>query len=226
MIVSDLIFESFLDMGAVAPGENLTTAESADGLLRLNQLIASWSIEQLTVPNMLHTQFTLTAGTSVYTLGTGGTLVTAARAIRVTGAASISGTFRQPVEVMSHDKFAATVQDPLATTSVLALKLAADGSFPSLNLRVFPVPATSPGFLLLDYWSALTAFAALSDTVSLPEGFEDALHFALAVRLYPQYARAGGMPPELLGNATMTKNAIQKRNMDILGMAPPQQEAA
>lgn len=224
-LVSDIITQAFLDMGAYAPGETMTSLEQTDAFLRLNQMISSWSTEQLTMPTMLHTSFTLTAGTNLYTLGTGGTLVTAARALRVIGAQSVFGNFRSALKIISFDRFAAEVSDPLAGSTVLAAVLAADGSFPSINLRVHPMPAASPGLLWLDYWSALAQFVTVGDTINLPDGWNDALHFNLAVRLYPQYARAGGIDPVLASNAESTKAALVKLNADILGMtqAPPQQ---
>jgi hypothetical protein len=224
VLVSDIINEAILDLAGIAPGESLTTAELNDAFARLNAMIASWSTEGLTVPYFSHTAFTITQGVSVYTLGTGGSLVTTARPMRVSGASSVSGNFRSAMKVVGFDQFAAEVGDPIASSTVLAKVLAADGSSPSINLRVFPVPATSPGTLWLDYWMELAQFATTGDSVTLPDEFVDALHFNLAVRLYPQYARAGGIPPELAANAQSTKQALVARNSAIQGLdqqAPP-----
>jgi hypothetical protein len=227
MLVSDIIFSAFLDMGAVAPGETLTAAESADAFARLNMMLSSWATEQLTAPSMTHTGFVLTAGTNLYTLGTAGALVTASRPIRVVGAQSVSGNFRMGMKVMSFDQFAQEVSDPIASASALAEVLAADGSFPNINLRVHPMPAAAPGTLWLDYWMAIAQFVTVGDTVNMPDGWPDALHFNLAVRLYPQYARAGGMDPVLAANAQTSKGALNDLNAKILGQqqapAPPQQ---
>jgi hypothetical protein len=177
------------------------------------------------MPNMLHTSFALTAGTNIYTLGTGGSLVTAARALRVTGAQSVSGGFRSVLKVMSFDQFAAEVADPIAQTSVLGEVLAADGSFPSINLKIFPMPAGNPGALWLDYWSALAQFATVGDTINLPDGWARALHYNLALEIYPQYARAGGIDPVLAAKAQESKGALNALNAEILGrqQAPPPQ---
>jgi hypothetical protein len=228
MLVSDLITAAFLNLGAIAPGETITAAEQADAFLRLNLLLSSWSTEQVTVPVLSHTSFVMVAGTSAYTLGTAGagaTLVTAGRVLAVTGASSVSSNFRQPVEVMSFDKFAATVADPLASTSVLALKLAADGNFPLINLRVFPVPAAAPGALWLDYWMAIAQFATVGDTITLPDGWPEALHWNLALKLFAQYARPGTTVDAVAGNAQSSKGALNALQAKILGLeqqAPPQ----
>lgn len=217
MLVSELITQAFLDLGGIATGETITGAEQADAFLRLNQMIKSWSTEELTVPTKTHTGFAMVTGTVAYTLGTAGTLVTAGRVLRVTGASSVSGNFRQACDLLSFEQFAAQVSDPLGSQSVLAKVVAADGSFPSINLKVFPVPAAGPGTLWLDYWMAIAAFAAVGDTITLPEGWEHALHFNLAVSLYPQYARASGIPPELAANAQQSKGSLVALNQSILG---------
>jgi hypothetical protein len=119
--------------------------------------------------------------------------------------------------VISFDQFASEVSDPMSSTSVLANTVAADGSFPNINIKVFPVPAAAPGTLWLDYWSAIAQFITVGDTLNLPAGWQDALHFNLAVRLYPQYARAGGIDPVLAANAQSSKGALVALNAQILG---------
>jgi hypothetical protein len=127
------------------------------------------------------------------------------------------------MRVLGFDEFEATVKDELGTSSVLATILAADRDSPSINLRVFPMPASGPGSLWLDYWIALAQFGSVSDTVDLPTGYEDALHFNLALRLYPQYGRPGGIDPVLAANAQISKAALVDLNSQIIGRpaAPP-----
>lgn len=221
-LVSDIINQAFLDLNVVAPGEGITTAEQTDAFLRLNQMIASWSREQLTVPQLVHQIFTPTAGTFAYTLGTGGTLASSSAPVRVTGATSYSGNFRSPVRIVSHEEFGATVGDDAGSTAVLVKVLAADGDSPNINVRLWPTPAAGPGSLEITYWAALAAFATVGDSVTLPEGFEDALHFNLAVRLYPQYGRQGGIDQVLASNAQTTKAALVQLNAQILGQKAAQ----
>lgn len=219
-LVSDLINQSFLDLGAIAPGEAITSAEQADAFARLNQMLATWSIEQLSVYTVLHQSFTPTAGTDLYTLGAAGSFATtgAVVPVRVTSAASVSGSFRSPVEVLSFKDFTLRAGNELGSTSVLAKLLAADSSWPAINLRIFPIPAAGPGALQLDYWTALTQFANVGATVTLPPGFEAGLHWNLAVELWPQYARPGNSIDIIAANAEKAKAAIAAVNADILGL--------
>lgn len=220
MLVSDILNLSFMDLAAIVPGETITPAEQADAFLRLNIMIGNAAIEQLTLPQMAHTLFAVSAGVTSYTLGVGATMVTASRPIRVTGAASVSGNFRQPMEVMSFEKLAATTQDAIASASVLALKLAADNGYPLINLRVFPVPAPTPGSLWLDYWTAMAQFAAVGDTVVLPPETLNWLHWGLAVELFPQYSRPGSSLELIASRAQQSKAALVQLNQSILGIAP------
>jgi hypothetical protein len=215
--VFQVILDAFVDLKQIVPGELVTAAEQADAFARLNQMLASWSIEKWMVPSFEHRSFALTAGTTDYTLGTGGSLVTPARPIRVTGAASVAGNFRSAVKVVGYDQFAAEVGDEAAAADVLAKILAADGTSPSINVRVFPVPAASPGQLQLDYWSAIAAFNTVADQISLPLEFKDALHFNLAVRLHSIYWPKRAIDPVLLANAEATKGAIADLHRRILG---------
>lgn len=216
--VSDLINEAFLDISAIAAGQTITAEELSDAFMRLNQMLDSWSNEQVSVFTEQHQSFVLTAGTASYTMGPSGALSTAARPVKVLGASSVSGAFRQPVKVISFGTFDRMIENPLGVTSVLAQAIATDNSFPLINVKVFPTPASSPGNLEIDYWTPLAQFVSTTDVVSLPPGFEDALHFNLAVRIAPQY---GKQPNALLmANAQMTKQAITEVNASILDLAP------
>ncbi len=222
-LVSDLINQSFVDLGVIQPGETISATMQTAAFAMLNQLLSAWSTEQTMAYQLVTQGFSLTPGTSLYSLGVGGNLSTAQRVVRVTGWRSTSGNFVNGGEPISFEQFYATVKDPTAKTSVLAEVVAADFSFPLINILVWPPPATAPGALGLRFWSPLTAFGSISDTVTLPDGWEQALHFNLAIVLSPQYARVGGVTPELAANAQNSKGAIVAKNAAILGQnqAPP-----
>jgi len=219
-LVSDIITEAFLDLGLIAPGQTITSEEQADAFLRLNQMLKSWSNEHVSIFTEAHTVYALVAGTSAYTMGVGGTFTTALRPVKICGASAVSGGFRAPVKVMGFEEYHATVDDGRGVTAILPQALARDNSFPLVNLRVFPTPAPSPGSIEIDYWTELTAFATVGDTVSLPAGFEDALHFNLATRIYPQYAKLSGLDAGLALNAQLTKTAITALAASVFGTTP------
>ncbi len=224
--VADLITAAFVNIGYIRPGATITTTMRDAAFTQLLQLMSNWSTEQVMAYVVYHQIFPsgsggIVAGTSLYTLGTGGTLVATAAPIAVTSAASVSGNQRIPLQVMSWDQFDKEVQDEIQTRSVFAKKLAADQQFPSMNLRVWPTPDTAPATMEINYYSALPVYSTTADTVTLPAGYERALAFALAIELAPQYGRQGGQVPEVLAtNAANAKAAIAAKNASILGLAP------
>jgi hypothetical protein len=215
-LVSDLIIESFLDLATIDPGVGITPTEQADAFLRLNQVIASWSTEQFSVYNQVHGAFSITAGTSSYTVGPGGTLATAARPVRITSAAGVSGAFSIPVAVLSFADFESKAINPSGRSSVLPEFIGVDQGFPLVNLKLFPPPSASTGTLILDYWTIIAAFATVGDSISLPPGYERALHLALAVELWPQYPKQSDFQV-IKGMADDAKNSLMQLNAQILG---------
>ncbi len=183
-----------------------------------NQVLSSWGAERLVNPNQQHTNYSLVAGTASYTLGVGGSLNTAAVPIQATAWTQSSGQFSTGGKVISFDEFRAKTLNATARRSVLGELIAADQNYPLIAVEIFPTPDTSPGTLRLDYYSAITQFTSTSDVVNLPSGYELALHSAIAVALAPQYARSGGVTPELAALAQNSKGVIVQKNADILGL--------
>ena len=149
--------------------------------------------------------------------------------IRITAWRSQSGNFANSGQCIPFEQFEATVKDPLSTTSVLAQVVAADGNIPSKNIRVFPVPATSPGALILDYFGKMTQFAAVSDALAFGPGYEQFIRKDLAITMYPAYARSGAITLQALtASRDAALNIIRQNNAAIqqLGaQAPPAQAA-
>lgn len=225
-LVSDLITESFIDLGVIAPGETITTAMQTNAFLVLQQMMAGLSVEQAMNYVVYHQIFTLVAGTSAYTVGTGGTLVATANPNRITGWQSISNNFRNGGQIISFEEFHATIKDPFGSRSIIAQAVAADQLYPSINILVWPTPDTSPASLQLDYYASLPAYSTVGDTVTLPDGWQAMLHFNLAIALAPQYARQGGVPDALAANAQNSKALIVQKNAAIIGLTQAPQQAA
>lgn len=218
-LVSDIIDQAFIDLGVIQPGETITAAMLANAFLVLKQMYSGWSADRLMAYLIYHQAFTLVAGTSKYTVGTTGSLVATARPVAITGWQSAIGNISTGGVVMNFDEFRAKYQNLTGKRSQLAEAVAADFLFPNINIEVYPTPDTSPGTLTLDYYSPLVEFAATSTSLTLPDGYEAALHTNLALALAPQYARVGGVTPELLKAAQDAKAFIVQKNAAILGLS-------
>ena len=130
---------------------------------------------------------------------------------------------------MSFAQFHSMAKDPIASTSILAEAVAADGAVSPKNLKVWPTPAAAPGSLILDYWGAMTQLATVSDMLTFGPGYQDFMHNDLAIALYPRYARTGAQSMQALGvNRQNALDIITRLNAAIMGMqqAPPQPQQA
>ena len=228
-LVSEIIQQAFEDIAVVQVGETISTALQTSGFIRLNQMLASLSAEGATVFTQVLQAFSLSSATTNYTVGVLGTLATPKRAQKITSWKATSGSDVSGGAVLDLASFDAAAQDlyqkfkaavipfyvPAATIFTSAscpLILAADSAYPLINLRVYPATAA---ILELGYWTPIDQFTSVSQTVDMPPGFVDLLHWNLAVSLYPQYERVGGLSPAVAAEAQNSKAVIISQNAAI-----------
>jgi hypothetical protein len=72
--------------------------------------------------------------------------------------------------------------------SIFIRKLYCNYLFPFSSIFIWPTPRLS-GTLELWGYSTMPPFATLTDTITLPEGYEAGLRWNLAVNLAPEYGR-------------------------------------
>lgn len=214
------------DLGAVASGETPSAGEMADCLAMGNLILAQWSLEELMNPVPGHSTLTLVSGTWQYTVGPSGTWVVSVKPTRIKAAKAYSGAFARGMKVSPMEQFNAEVSSPFGETASLPALLGYDNAATNINVAVFPIP-NAAGFVVLDYWamSAFTPFAALADAVSLSQGLETALRFALAIAMYPQFPRLQGEALQTLAAmAQNAKQAVMAINAAAVGVPQPPAE--
>src|SRR5690606_3759960 len=93
--------------GVLASGETQSAREATDALTVLNQMLSSWSNENLTVYQMVREEFTFTPNTATYTWGTGGTF-NSARPVEVIKAnlELLSGPQEIPLKILTTREYA------------------------------------------------------------------------------------------------------------------------
>lgn len=213
-----IILPAYVELGVIQDtSEPISTTLRDNALLVLNQGIGRSSNERLLPWQVVHQAFSPVAGTSVYTLGSGGTFATTGslRALAVTGWRSASGAFSVGGEPISFDELRKRQQNMTGRRSILPEAVAADQGYPLINVEIFPVPDTGPGGLTIDYWTPLPQYALYSDTVTVEEGFERFLVLMLASDLETRFPIEGGRP-ELARNYALSKAAITNRVAAIL----------
>lgn len=195
--------------GSIGVGEIPTDTEAADGLEALNSMMASFSIDRLNVYYIVEETLTLVGGTATYTMGTGGNLNTT-RPTRIEDSCFVrynSADF--PLQLLNFEGYAAIVDK--TTQSNIPLYLFPDMQNPLVRLTFWPVPSSSTPVPHIFSWKQLQQFAALTDDLALPTGYEELIAFNLAVRWAgPEFGQK--VSDEVKALAVMSKANIERLN--------------
>jgi len=202
----DLISNALRFLGALAVGETASNQELTDGMLVLNELIASWSSEMAPLYTRVSETMALTTA-QTYTWGSGGTWSTA-RPLRLLSAESIYQGVYRPVDLISYAEWQGIPERSVSGNVVQKIYL--DNAYPLATASLWPKPASSSTSLELVSLKALSGFVNLTDNVDFPPGYERALRFGLALDLAPEYGQP--MTPELMALAAQAKQSIVSLN--------------
>ena len=209
--VRDLITDAMIQIGALDPSEAIDAAPAAAALRELNRMVSSWSNESLMIYTVDRTVFNLVGGTQSYTLGVGGTFNTPypVRPGQINLVSVVVNGVEIPIEVINDEQWRdITVK---TVTSTFPLRVWANGNHPLDVLYFWPVPTLS-NQLIMSVWGQITAFPDINQTVTLPQGYEDAIVANLALRLSPGY---GIQPsPVLTQIAQSAKARIKAMNWE------------
>lgn len=212
MTAREMIASSLRLIGVLATSETSSAAEANDALSTLNQMLSSWSNENLTINQKVRDEFTLTVGDGAYSWGTtaGAGNFTTARPVEVISAAiELQGTDPQEVQIkiMTTREWAAISLK--GTTSTIPLAIYFDGAYPNLGVKIWPVPTAAENIVFesLKPFSVLT----LSTELAYPPGYEKAIRYNLAVDLCPEYGRQ--VDPIILQQASDSKADLKRKNL-------------
>lgn len=207
MTARDLIKGSLRLIGVIASGETPSGDQSNDALAALNSMIRSWNIDGLMVFKTTRESFSLTSGQSSRTMGTGGNFNTT-RPSKITGLGFMINTVEYPLDIINVEQYAA-IPDKTITSSI-PLKVYIEGTYPLETLNIWPVPDTSGTMVVYSDKAIVSGDMALTDTISLPNGYEDALKYNLSVRLAPEYGRQ--LDQMIWEDAKEFKAAVMRQN--------------
>lgn len=178
----DIIKRAMQKIGVLVKSEEPSADEAEDALDSLNAMIASWSNDSLDIYARTWETFTLSGGTGSYTIGTGGTFNTNRPSSIIEAYLDISGI-----------DYTMTVVDDESYNTISYKSLQGipefinyDNAYPLGKIRLYPVPASSYSLFLLSE-KPTTQFSTLDTEMSLPDGWERALIYNLALELAPEY---------------------------------------
>jgi hypothetical protein len=198
--VSDLIHSSFRLIGAIAAGETLETNELNDAFISLNQMIASWNTEGLSLAGRGRMFLPLTIGVNQYAL--------TQRPIKIDAASVAVQGIDCPLEIVDATGWEAITEK--AAEAILAKQLYCDYLFPASNVFVWPAPRVA-GTLEMFVYSSIAPFVTVNDVISLPPGYEQAVRYNFAIAILPEYPRSQ-VDPTLAPQAQGYKASIIELN--------------
>lgn len=210
--VLDLIKRSMRLNGTTGAGEALTPDQAADGLMALNAMLSLWATEKLMLHKFETVSHTPAAGS--FTIGATGNLVTA-RPVEILSAFRRTDGVDTPIDVIDRERYEAiSAKAHTGSVSLIYYKPTA----PNGTAFIWPVSTGETLFLTLQ--QPLTAFATVSDVVSLPDGYEEALAFNLAVHYAPEFGMEA--TPTVQRKAANSKRRLKVVNSEV---APLQLDA-
>jgi len=220
------IESAFLILGVFQPGQSVPQANALDGFRRLNHMIRAWSLATQMAPCVTREVFDLEADkggpSDPYTIGDGGDFDTAKPAWNaLTGAGLILGgtdpATEIPLAIESDDAFQLTAIKELSNaqpTTVYYRPTFQDGLG---TIILWPVPNTDANQLALYRLVQLTEFVSLSAAYWLPEGYEEAIDYNLAIRLAAPYGRP--LTPDIVSMARESLGNVKRANAKLNDLA-------
>jgi len=200
-----------------------------DALRRLNMMIGEWANQSLTIPATGRFVFPLLTGkggpTNPYTIGPGGDLNIARPTSQnhVVGAGLLYGTPPFPFELEIPRGVATSegwqqerIKDlPNTIFTWVYYRPDFSGGFGSIFL--WPVPTDLTNSLVLYIDLALGTFPDVTTQFSVPDGYDEALHTNLALKLMRPYGRMNAeQRAALVIDARDTLANIKRSNMKLL----------
>jgi hypothetical protein len=187
--VSDLLTSALRKGGIITMEETPSAAMLNNTLTAMNNMLESWSNDGVNVFARTWLNFNLTGGQSTYQIGVGATDFNTTRPSAIISAYVRLGNIDYPVLPIGDSVYA----DQIAAKSISGIPkwFNYDNGFPLANIRLWPIPA-SAYTLYIQNENPLTDFV-LTDTVTLPPGWNRAIIFNLANEICGDY---GQEPPQ------------------------------
>jgi len=146
-------------------------------------MLASWSTKQILIPASTENNFALVAGTSTYTMGTAGTASTV-RAKKILNAfVRDSGNYDHPVRIISENEYNAITDK---TTRGRPYLLFYDPKYAVGVINLYYTP-NAVETMYIESLQLMQDLDAVTDTITLPDDYEEAIIYNLAIRLAPEH---------------------------------------
>lgn len=204
IIALDLISTAMRHIGVIATGETLAAEDANAGLRALNDVLETWSIEQLAVYGSLNSVYATVAGQAMYTLGSGGNW-NDDRPMLINDMFTTVQGVDFPVGEWSYaqyDSVAVKYQQQQIVERYVFIN-----DSPLARVILYPTPSMAVP-ITVGANRLLTQIASTATVITLPPGYARALQYAVAAELAPQY----GSPIDVTAQARSSIAIIKRAN--------------
>lgn len=181
--VLDIVTGAAKKIGVIFKSEALDADEANDGLIALNNMLDTWSLDNLTTYSYTLENFLLT-GAASYTIGTGGVFNTS-RPVNIVTAVVRIGSIDYDLTPITEEQYQLDIASK-SITSPIPRFITYDNGYPLGTIKMYAVPSAG-GTLFLQSNKPLSNLSALTTVVDLPPGWKRALIHNLAIDIAPDY---------------------------------------
>ncbi len=219
--VLEVITAAYRRNGVYEVGESLSAAEASDGLLAMQDMIAEWAAEGITVPVIVEDSVVLTIGQVEYTIGQSGSPdIETLRPEQITRAFIRSDTFDYVVSIIGEAAYA-RLRDKSGIGSVRPRYLWYNPTVPNGTIFLYrEVTATDTLFI-----SSLKPFVdntSLTDDMTVELGIPRAYQAPITNNLAIELGMENGIDPS---PALVARAMEGKKNIKSLAIAQSVQGA-
>lgn len=212
MTGQQLIESSLRLIGQLSPGYTASQPDLDAGLVALNLLISSWSARPETTLQALALDSVNVNGIFSFTWGTGGVLATTRPSLLRSAYAVIPGGPLFPMKIVGVDEFD-RIEDRTATSKFAKIIFPEYSSSTFITCHIWPTPNDAGSFVSLRSFKPLVQIASLATAIALPDGYEHALRYNLAMTLALEHRRT--LDPSIPAMAKEGMDAIIALNQRI-----------
>jgi hypothetical protein len=203
----ELIKSSLRLIGAIGTSEVPTADEFTDALNALNDLLETWSTQNLAVYGSADVTFNTVAGTATYTIGPTGAWVTD-RPVRINDAPICTfGGVDFPINLVGQGDYdlipLKTQQQPIVEQMLYV------NDSPNGRITLWPVPSSVVA-ITMNIDRVLTQVANTATVLSFPPGYLLAIRYNLGILLAPDYGRQ--VAPEVISVAQSSFANVKRAN--------------
>lgn len=179
---NDLVTRAMKALQALGSTEVPTAAEANDGLVALNAMLDSWSLDDLVSYVVEEQSFTLNPGQAQYSVGPGGYINTVRPQDIIQAYVRDTNNNNFLMRIVPRDKWNQIGNRGPTITSQIPNTLFYDPQSPLGLINVFPTPL-SAYTCFFDNVLNQTTFTNLSTVLAMPIGYERAYVYNLAVEM-------------------------------------------